>query len=262
MNGNNIMDIIYSTQDFTIHQDKKKQTIYSISNTMNTMNTMQTRSLYNSIINTKLIQHATIITNDATDAPDVPDVPDVPDTTYTNKTKTITKTLYFKAFTVESFKKFKEKYIKKNKTNKFSYTLVLDIICSLSKQIRYLLENESKCFYRIDTSNIVVIDGNKFIYLSHEDLKDVKEKQIHIYRPIPKSEGYLSPELKKANIIPILVNYKTIFYSLGLFILDNIRTNEDINEEETNEDIKDTKLYFFIKRCLCTEPEKRFLLYV
>jgi hypothetical protein len=244
------MNIIYSTQDFTIHQDKKKQTIFSISNTTNITNIMQIRSLYNSIINTKIIQHGTIITNDPTDNTDNTD---------TNKMKSIT--LYFKGVTVESFKDFKENYIKKNKTNKLPYHLVLDIIYSLSKQIRYLLENESKCFYRVDTTNIIVIDGNKFIYLSQEDVKDVKENQIHIYRPIPKSQGYLSPELKNANSIPILVNYKTIFYSLGLFILDNIGTHEDI-KEHTIEEIMDTKLYFFIKRCLCIDPEKRFLLYV
>lgn len=247
MNDNIVMDIIYSTQDFTIHQDKKKQTIFSISNTTNITNTMQIRSLYNSIINTKIIQHGTIITNDQADNTD------------RNKMKSIN--LYFKGITVESFKNFKDKYIKKNKINKLPYSLVLDIIYCLSNQIRYLLENESKCFYKLDPTNIIVIDGNKFIYLSHEDLKDVKENQIHIYRPISKSEGYLSPELKNANSIPILVNYKTIFYSLGLFILDNIGTHED-TKKHINEDITDTKLYFLIKRCLCIDPEKRYLLYV
>jgi hypothetical protein len=126
------------------------------------------------------------------------------------------------------------------------------------------------CFYKLDISNILVIDDCKFIYLSYEHLNDVKENKIIIYRPISKTLGYLSPELKNANSIPILVSYKTIFYSLGSFILDNITTNEETNEEikeETNienklSNIKDTKLYYFLKRCLYNEPKKRILLYL
>ena len=253
------MDIIYSTNEFLIHQDKKKQTIYSISSSISSTNITRqigslTHSLYNSIINTQLIQHSTIITND-------------------NDNNNKSRSIYFKASYIEPFNEFKKKYNIKTKTNYLPYNLLLKIIYSLSKQIFYLLSSESKCFYKLDTSNIFVIDSHKFIYLSCEDLKDIKDNNIQIYRPISKSEGYLSPELKNVNTIPILVNYKTIFYSLGLFILDNIRSNEDINEyinedlnedlnEIINEDIKETKLYFFLKRCLYNEPEKRFLLYV
>jgi hypothetical protein len=119
----------------------------------------------------------------------------------------------------------------------------------------------------LDVSNILVIDDCKFIYLSHEDLNDVKENNIFIYRPISKTHGYLSPELKNTNSIPISMNYKTIYYSLGLLILDNninIKTDEEINILLDNElkYIKDTKLYYFLKRCLCNDPNKRFLLYV
>jgi hypothetical protein len=244
------MNIIYSTNDFLIHQDKKKQTIYSISTTNNTRQLGSlTHSLYNSIINTQLLQYSTIITNDNDN----------------NNNNNKSRSIYFKASSIESFNDFKKKYNIKTKTKNLPYNLVLKIIYSLSKQIVYLLTSESKCFYKLDTSNIFVIDECRFIYLSCEDLKDIKDNNIQIYRPISKSEGYLSPELKNANTIPILVNYKTIFYSLGLFILDNMPRNEDINKEinkHVNEDIKDTKLYFFLKRCLDNEPEKRFLLYV
>ena len=176
------------------------------------------------------------------------------------------------------FSEFKKEQNKLNKTNKLSYPILLKIIYYLSKQLDYLMTNDSKCFYTYDPNNIIVIDDSIFIYLSQEHLKDVKKDEfnnnnIHIYSPISTSNLYLSPELSSAKILPIMINYKTIFYSLGLFILDNIRSNEDINEyinedlnedlnEIINEDIKETKLYFFLKRCLYNEPEKRFLLYV
>jgi hypothetical protein len=131
-----------------------------------------------------------------------------------------------------------------------------------------LLNNESKCFYKLDASNILVIDDCKFVYLTHEHLKDVKDNKIHIYNPISKKTGFFSPELENVKSIPILINYKTIFYSLGLLILDNMTSNVEktINKEINISDelfcIKDTKLYYFLVRCLQTKPSKRFLIYV
>jgi hypothetical protein len=124
----------------------------------------------------------------------------------------------------------------------------------------------------------MVIDNCKFIYLSYEHLKDVdvKDNKMIIYRPISKTTGYISPELKNAKCIPILFSYKTIFYSLGLLILDSIKNSEiELSEDANISDIsdisdkldkllyiKDTKLYFFLERCLSIDPDKRFLLYV
>ena len=236
------MNTIYSTDEFNVYQDKIKITMFTITNT--TCTNQLFKPLFNSIIKTNIINNSTIITEN-------------------NEIKSF----IFKALSVKSFNQFKEEQCKINGSEKIQYNLILKIIYSLSKQIYYLLNNESKCFYKLDISNILVIDDCKFIYLSHEDLNDVKENNIFIYRPISKTHGYLSPELKNTNSIPISMNYKTIYYSLGLLILDNninIKTDEEINILLDNElkYIKDTKLYYFLKRCLCNDPNKRFLLYV
>jgi hypothetical protein len=236
------MNTIYSTDEFNVYQDKIKITMFTITNTTSTNQLF--KPLFNSIVKTNIINNSTIITEN-------------------NEIKSF----IFKALSVKSFYQFKEEQYKLNGSEKIQYNLILKIIYSLSKQIHYLLNNESKCFYKLDVSNILVIDDSKFIYLSHEDLNDVKEKKIFIYRPISKTHGYLSRELKNANSIPISINYKTIYYSLGLLILDNninINTDEEINILLDNElkYIKDTKLYYFLKRCLCNDPNKRFLLYV
>jgi len=237
------MNIIYSTNEFDIYQDKRKTTIFTITNNSKNTSTELFNPLLNSIIKTNLINNATILRENETN-----------------------KSIFFKALSVESFNQFKERQNKINNNNTIPYKFILQIIYSLSKQISYLLKNESKCFYKFDISNILVIDDCKFIYLSYEDLNDIKENKIIIYRPISKTIGYLSPELKNAKSIPILVSYKTIFYSLGSFILYNITSNEETNEETNIANklscIKDTKLYYFLKRCLYNEPEKRFLLYI
>jgi len=249
------MNIVYSSDEFTIYQDDRKRTIFTIKNN-NTFSSL-TSSLFKSIIQTKLINNSTILREN-------------------NENKSI----LFKAFSVETFYQFKERHYKVTGTNKLPYNLLLRIIYSLSTQIFYLLQNESLCFYKLDISNILVIDNCRFIYLSQEDLKEVRDNKLIIYRPISKNQGYLSPEMKNTKTIPILTSYKTIYYSLGLLILDNIGNNieiitseetaletRDINKDSTileNElySIKDTKLYYFLKRCLSHEPKNRFLLYI
>ena len=233
------MNTLFSINDeFDIYQDNRKSTLFTITNNKSANNINPSSNhllnpLFDSIVKTKLISNSTVLTQN-----------------------NIFKSISFKAFNVESFNRFKERHNKTNGSHKLPYEMILNIIYSLSKQILYLLKNESKCFYKLDVSNILVIDDCNFIYLSYQDLKDIKGKNICIYTPISKNTGYLSPELKISKTIPILVSYKTIFYSLGSLIIDNINNIDDLSC------IKDTKLYYFLKRCLYEEPDKRFLLYV
>jgi hypothetical protein len=236
--------IIFSTNEFDIYQDKNKNTLFTIiSKNYNDL------SLFRSIVNSKIANNSTI---------------------YYDEAKKNTQ-LKMKALSIQTFEQFKEKQTKINGINKLSHNIIQSIIYSLTKQIFHLLNNESKCFYKLDTSNILVIDDCKFMYLSQEHLKEVKDCKIHIYNPISKNVGFLSPELLIEKSIPIFINYKTFFYSLGLLILDNMRNNVEItiNKEINISDIsdelfciKDTKLCYFLERCLQIKPCKRFLLYV
>ena len=144
----------------------------------------------------------------------------------------------------------------------------MNIIICLSKQLHYLLENEQKCFYTFDPDNILVIDDCKFLYLSNIHLKDVKNNNLYIYSPpVNSSKDYFSPELRNICSIPIIVNYKTIFYSLALLIISSLlnETVQNDTQEELMEriiNIKGSKLYYFLERCLHNEPSKRVLTYV
>jgi len=226
--------IIFSTNEFDIYQDKNKNTLFTIIS----KNHNHCSSLFRSIVNSKIVNNSTI---------------------YYEAAKQNTQ-LKLKALSIQTFEQFKEKQRKINGSNKLSHNIIQHIIYSLTKQIFHLLYNESKCFYEFAPSNILVIDDCKFIYLSHDHLKDVKDNKIHIYNPISKNMCYLSPELENIKSIPIFINYKTIFYSLGLLILDNLIniTNETQIEQEND----NTKLHYFLKRCLHPNPNKRYLLYV
>lgn len=228
-------NIVHSINEFDVYQDERKPTLFKINSKTN----CNCLSLYNSIIKNNSVNSATIINN----------------------------TLIIKAISIKPFKKFKEEQYLKNNTYKLPYICILNIINFLSKQLHYLLENENKCFYTFDPTNILVVNDCKFLYLSNEHLKEIKNNNICIYNPIKKNIGYLSPELRNVSSIPIIINYKTIFYSLGLLIIDNLVDElVDNNDKhiliDNNLNIKDNKLYYFLERCLYNEPNKRFLLYI
>ena len=233
------MEIICSTKEFDIYMDKKKHSLFKITN----KNSANCLSLFYSIVKPLIVNSATIVNND-------------------NSTSLLIKTM-----SIKTFAQFKEQQKMINGSYKLPYTTILNIIICLSKQLSYLLESETKCFYNFDPDNILVVDDCKFLYLSTEHLKYIKNNNLYVYNPIKKNMCYLSPELHNVSSIPIIIHYKTIFYSLGLFIINNLvdeLTSNDIQEVllDCIVNIRGTKLYYFLERCLQDEPSKRFLIYV
>jgi hypothetical protein len=235
------MEIICSTKEFDIYMDKKKHSLFKITN----KNSHNCLSLFYSIVKPLIVNSATIV----------------------NSNNDNSSSLVIKTMSIKTFNQFKEEQKKINGSYKLPYITILNIIVCLSKQLLYLLESETKCFYNFVSDNILVVDDCKFLYLSTEYLKDVKNNNLYVYNPIIKNVGYLSPELHNVSSIPIIIHYKTIFYSLGLFIVSNLvdqLTNNDAQEVlmDCIVNIRGTKLYYFLERCLQDEPNKRFLIYV
>ena len=178
---------IFKTNELIISQDNRKKSLFEIKHNNNNNNLFQ--YLLRSLTKTKIIKNYTILLN---------------------------------ASSIKSYEEFKRDERNLNKTNKLPYFNLLKMAYYLSRQLSYLIKYESKCFYTYDTNNIFVIDDNIFVYLSQEHLKHIKNDNICIYSPIAKSNNYLSPELSNSTTLPIIINYKTIFYSLGLLISENL----------------------------------------
>ena len=258
------MKEIIINNEFNIYRDTKKETLYKIKFTN------QSYSLLRSIIKTNIIIGSTI-TEDY-------------------------KSLIFQAISVKTLTQY-QVYLK-NTHSSLDIEKVLKMIYYLTTQLKYLINNENKCFYRYNPDNILVIDETKFIYLSNDDLLKTETETKHIqFNTIFSREWFISPEILKINTIPEIVNYKTIYYSLGALIIyclysinifeldqyENKYENQELDQEnqeldqeldQENQDqelekeieqiiitIKGTKLYYFIKRCLNKTIEKRTLIY-
>ena len=77
-------------------------------------------------------------------------------------------TLKFKAVSVKSFKEHQEKLELETGTKRLSYESALKMTYNLATQLNYLITNYSKTFLGYSIENLIVIDNNKFVYLSNE----------------------------------------------------------------------------------------------
>jgi hypothetical protein len=208
----------------------------------------QNQSLLNSITKTKIVHGATITDH--------------------------YKTLYFNATSVKTFSMYQSDLRKMNGSSRVPYNHVVLIFYYLGKQLEHLIKNEDKCFYAYNPDNIIVIDDNKFIYLSENYLADIENKDdLIIVSPFDKERNcFMCPKIRQINELPFSLSHKTSYYSLCLFLIYALscemdfleETGEPINKriEELLKPIIDTKLYYAIKRGLIHEPEKRSILYI
>ena len=240
------MKEIIKNDEFKVYRDNRKETLYKILfSTSSTLN-----SLLNSIIKTNMLKGSTI----------------------TEDYKSIT----FQALSVKTLPQYLS-YLKTTQNNNtLDINKSLSMIYYLSNQLKYLINNENKCFYRYNPNNILIIDETKFMYLSNEDLLkiDPETKTMEI-NTIISLDWFVSPEILKITSIPERLHYKSIYYSLGALIIYSLYSinildiRNDISNEidqidqidQIIEQIKGTKLYYFLKRGLNEKIENRTLLY-
>jgi hypothetical protein len=235
------MNIIISKDDFKVsHNPDKNQYKFKI------LFTFYSEELIKSITKTKIILGAT-----TTEKYDI---------------------LIFNATSVKTFDEFHKDQTKTNGTRRLPIHIISKIIHDLSIQLKYLILYENHSFLGYNTENIIVIDDNKFVYLTNEYLKEIKiynnnKETIMVSSPFTETDFFLSPELMKIKEIPTYVHYKASYYSLGNLILylfteeDNVDTNVLYkNNILINTHIKGTKLYWLLERMLDKNPKNRSIL--
>lgn len=220
--------IVIENDEFSLIQNKRDPTIYTFLFPYNS------ESLIKSIVSTKLITGATV-TDDYM-------------------------SLSFNATTVTPLKTFLKASL--------PYELVLKIIYQLSTQLKYLIETHNETLIGYNINNVMVIDKTTFVYVSNEALCKIEAGQITISYPFSRNDFYMSPDISNIKEIPSQVHYKSTFYSLGCLMVDCLLFTHEEAEERSPQKIldklpiKQTKLYYFLKRCLSEEPNNRYLLFI
>ena len=167
-------------------------------------------------------------------------------------------------FSAENVIPFK-KYIQ---MSKISHNVCVKLIDDLTKQIIYL-HKKGYGFYGFDINDILTID-NTFIFCNMEYLMLLNNDEI-TFTTIIKHPYFSNPEVFELTSLPARVNYKCSFYSLGLLIVyilmgkyllvgNELKSSEEI--DIILQPINNTKIYWFIKRCLYEDTNERKLLFI
>ena len=148
-------------------------------------------------------------------------------------------------------------YLIKNKY--MSYDNVEQMILDLGNQMIIMADNNKGILFFRDSCDDIIILDNEFCFIS--DLTNVvpinNKEQLTLNYPL-KIEGFTSPELKNVASLPITVSITSSYYSLALLCIKCLGLDLDLDLGM----IKNTRMYFFLKRCLETDPDKRYFLYL
>ena len=178
-----------------------------------------------------------------------------------------TNSIFFSAENVISLKQ----YILDKNDKKLSYATCIKLIDDLSKQL-FCLNDLGYGFYGFDINDILVID-NTFIFCSTQYLLELDESDNTniIFTSLIKKPYFSNPELFKLTSLPSKINHKCCYYSLGLLVVfllmnkyllvgNEFKTSKEI--DNILQPINNTKIYWFLKRCLDDDINNRKLLLV
>ena len=231
--------ITIKNDNFYIKQDQKTPNVFTI------QFSNPSKSLIQSLIKTKCITSSLV-------------TPDY-------------KTMKFKTSSIQTFQQFQQEQQAKTGTTRLSTSLAAKLFSDLTKQLSYLISIFNQCFLGYHPENIIVIDQDKFAYLSSEHLSPVNHHNhmIHTF-PFSPNDFYLSPEQEQIRELPAYVPYTSAFYSLASFSLSTIETEETedqeretlIEERLNNLAINGTPFYWILKKCLTTDPLERRIIYI
>ena len=175
-----------------------------------------------------------------------------------------TNSIFFSAENVIPLKK----YILDKNDKKISYATCIKLIDDLSKQL-FCINKLGYGFYGFDINDILVID-NTFIFCSTQYLLELDNTNI-IFTSLIKKPYFSNPELIKLTSLPAKINHKCCYYSLGLLVVFLLMNKYLLvgNEFKTSKEIdnilqplNNTKIYWFLKRCLDDDINNRKLLLV
>jgi len=123
-----------------------------------------------------------------------------------------------------------------------------------------VLEEKGFSLLFLQASDIVILDKQLYLLSNLSQLVPLKRKeditQIVLNYPTvyPFPKEACAPEVLKMTALPFITNKSASYYSLGLLCLKVLHMSL--------EDLRGTKLFYFLERCLKDDPTERINLYI
>ena len=134
----------------------------------------------------------------------------------------------------------------------------------IGQQLFYL-EKYAHTFSWFNLDDILVIDESSFLCISLEQLMPVDAfGRIWFTTPFSNKHPHIAPEIQRLMTLPSYATYKAAYYSLGSLIIFCLAVDDEQSIKMTLrlEFIADTKLYWFLLRCIDPVASARLLLFV
>lgn len=162
-------------------------------------------------------------------------------------------TIYISSEKIQTFKQLLEK-----NNNKLSHHTCVQLFNDLSQQIE-LLFKYGYSFYGFDI-NMILLVNNRFIFCSTNYLEHLNKDNNMTLLFLHDKPFFSNPEINGIHTLPSIINHKCCYYSLGILLVFCLLNNHNQLFEDMETilyPIKNTKMYWCIKRCL---EEQRLLL--
>jgi hypothetical protein len=147
---------------------------------------------------------------------------------------------------------------------KLQYLDGVNLAQCIGRQLFYL-EKYAHTFSWFNLDNIIVIDESSFLCIGIEQLMPVDAfGRIWFTTPFSLKLPHIAPEIQQLKALPSYVTYKAAYYSLGSLIIFCLAVDDEKSTKMQLrlEFIADTKLYWFILRCIDPVASVRLLLFV
>ncbi len=134
----------------------------------------------------------------------------------------------------------------------------------IGQQLFYL-EKYAHTFSWFNLDTILVIDDSSFLCIGLEQLMPVDAfGRIWFTTPFSLKQPHIAPEIQRLKTLPSYVTYKAAYYSLGSLITFCLVVDDEKSTKMQLrlEFIADTKLYWFLLRCIDPVASARLLLFV
>lgn len=149
------------------------------------------------------------------------------------------------------------------------YATCVDLAICLGKQLSHL-EALGHTFDWLDNRHIFMVTHHIFLCLDVDGLCRISKNTSVTVSRFPddstaskRTHIHLSPELAKATTIPCTLPYKSVYHSLGALISQCLSDHcLSLRDKSFLLSIVDTKLYWFILRCMDPSPESRTMLMI
>jgi len=132
------------------------------------------------------------------------------------------------------------------------YHQAVQLALNLGTQIVALAEL-GKGLISLRKDDVIVCAG--FLISDLSDAAALEEDQLEIVRAVD-CHPCTAPEVEKVDTLPSMVHISAIYYSIALLCLECMGISREMRE------IRGSKLYYLLDRCLRHDPQTREFLYI